>query len=69
MPGSVPVKHCNSIREGDPVDPRGIPKDFFAVMDLSAFPPLARFLCHDPVRSGLSPATDIFPCTMTRSKP
>lgn len=43
----------------DPVDPRGIPKDFFAGMDLSAFPPSAKFLCYDLVRSGLSPATDI----------
>jgi hypothetical protein len=43
----------------DPVDPRGIPKGFFAEMDLSAFPPSAKFLCYDLVRSGLPPSTDI----------
>ena len=43
----------------DPVDPRGIPKGFFADMDLPAFPPSAKFLCYDLVRNGLSPSTDI----------
>jgi hypothetical protein len=43
----------------DPVDPRGIPKGFFEEMDLSAFPPSAKFLCYDLVRSGLPPSTDI----------
>jgi 3-phenylpropionate/cinnamic acid dioxygenase small subunit len=43
----------------DPVDPPGIPQDFFADMDLSAFPPSAKFLCYDIVRRGLSPSLDI----------
>lgn len=43
----------------EPVDPRGIPSDFFADMDLSAFPPSAKFLCYWASRSGLSPSTDI----------
>jgi len=43
----------------DPVDPRGIPKGFFAEMDLSAFPPAAKFLCYDLVRSGLQPTANI----------
>ncbi len=43
----------------DPVDPLGIPKDFLANMDLSAFPPSAKFLCYDLVRRGLPPSTDI----------
>ena len=40
----------------EPVDPRGVPKDFFANMDLSAFPASAKFLCYWLVRSGLSPS-------------
>lgn len=43
----------------DPVDSRGIPKDFFADMDLSAFPPSAKFLCYNIVRTGRTPATDV----------
>jgi 3-phenylpropionate/cinnamic acid dioxygenase small subunit len=43
----------------DPVDPRGVPKDFFAGMDLSAFPASAKFLCYRQVRSGRSPSTNI----------
>jgi hypothetical protein len=42
----------------DPVDPRGIPADFFADMDLSEFPASARFFCYWIKRSGLpSPAS------------
>ena len=43
----------------DPVDPRSIPKDFFAEMELSTFPPAAKFLCYDLQRSGLPPSTDL----------
>jgi hypothetical protein len=43
----------------DPVDPRGVPKDFFADMDLSAFPASAKFLCYRQTRSGLSPSSNI----------
>jgi 3-phenylpropionate/cinnamic acid dioxygenase small subunit len=43
----------------EPVDPRGVPKDFFADMDLSAFPASAKFLCYRQVRSGRSPSTNI----------
>jgi SnoaL-like domain len=43
----------------EPVDPRGVPKDFFADMDLSAFPASAKFLCYRQVRSGRSPSTII----------
>jgi hypothetical protein len=43
----------------DPVDPRGVPKDFFADMNLSAFPASAKFLCYRQVRSGRSPSTNI----------
>ena len=32
----------------DPVDPRGIPEDFFAEVDGSAFPPAAKFLLLRP---------------------
>jgi hypothetical protein len=39
----------------EPVDPRGVPRDFFAGMDLSAFPASAKFLCYWLVRNGLSP--------------
>jgi 3-phenylpropionate/cinnamic acid dioxygenase small subunit len=42
-----------------PVDPRGIPKDFFDEMDLSSFPESAKFLCYIIQRSGGSPSTDI----------
>ena len=43
----------------DPVDPRGLPADFFADMDLSAFPPAAKFICYVLKRSGISPSTNI----------
>jgi hypothetical protein len=43
----------------DPVDPRGVSKDFFVDMDLSAFPASAKFLCYSLVRNGHSPSTDI----------
>jgi hypothetical protein len=43
----------------DPVDPRGVPKDFFVDMDLSAFPASAKFLCYRQTRSGLSPSSNI----------
>ena len=43
----------------EPVDPRGVLKDFFAGMDLSTFLASAKFLCYWAVRSGLSPSTDI----------
>jgi SnoaL-like domain len=43
----------------DPVDPRGVSKDFFVDMELSAFPASAKFLCYWLQRSGFSPSTDI----------
>jgi SnoaL-like domain len=43
----------------EPVDPRGVPKDFFADMNLSAFPASAKFLCYRQLRSGRSPSTNI----------
>jgi len=43
----------------EPVDPRGVPKDFFAGMDLSAFPASTKFLCYWLQRIGFSPVTDI----------
>jgi hypothetical protein len=43
----------------DPVDLRGAPKDFSADMDLSVFPPAAKFLCYDLVRNGFQPTTNI----------
>ena len=43
----------------EPVDPRGVPQDFFADMNLSAFPASARFLCYRHQRSGTPPASDI----------
>ena len=43
----------------DPVDPRGVPKDFFADMNLSVFSASARFLCYWQLRSGRSPSTNI----------
>jgi 3-phenylpropionate/cinnamic acid dioxygenase small subunit len=43
----------------DPVNPRGVPKDFFAGIDLSAFPASAKFLCYRQLRSGRSPSTNI----------
>jgi SnoaL-like domain len=43
----------------DPVDPRGVSEDFFADMDLSAFPASAKFLCYSQVRSGRSPSTNV----------
>ena len=43
----------------EPVDPRGLPKDFFADMDLSAFPASAKFLCYWLQRTGRPPSTNI----------
>jgi hypothetical protein len=43
----------------DPVDPRGVPKDFFDDIDLSAFAASAKFLCYRQLRSGRSPSTNI----------
>lgn len=43
----------------DPVDARLVPKDFFAGVDLSTFPPSARYLCYWATRHGLSPSTNI----------
>jgi len=43
----------------EPVDPRGVPENFFANMDLSAFPVSAKFLCYWLVRSGFSPSTNV----------
>jgi hypothetical protein len=43
----------------EPVDPRGVAKDFFADIDLSAFPASAKFLCYRQVRSGRAPSTNI----------
>src|SRR5262245_47449980 len=43
----------------DPVDPRGVPKDFFAGMDLSVFPASTKFLCYWLQCIGFSPVTDI----------
>src|SRR5215510_6314640 len=43
----------------EPVDPRGVSKDFFAGMDLSAFPASTKFLCYWLQRIGFSPVTDI----------
>jgi SnoaL-like domain len=43
----------------EPVDPRGVPEDFFANMDLSAFPASAKFLCYWLLRSGLSPSMNV----------
>jgi SnoaL-like domain len=42
----------------EPVDPRGVPKNFFDDMELSAFPASAKFLCYWQLRSGRSPSTD-----------
>ena len=43
----------------DPVDPQGVPKDFFADMNLSAFPPSAKFLCYRQLRTGRSVSTNM----------
>jgi hypothetical protein len=43
----------------DPVDPQGVPKDFFADMNLSAFPASAKFLCYRQLRRGRLPSTGI----------
>jgi 3-phenylpropionate/cinnamic acid dioxygenase small subunit len=43
----------------EPVDPRGVPKDFFADMNLSVFSASAKFLCYWQLRSGRSPSTNI----------
>jgi SnoaL-like domain len=43
----------------EPVDPRGVPEDFFADMDLSAFPASAKFLCYSLHRGGHTPLPDI----------
>jgi len=39
------------------VDPRGLPKEFFNGMDLSAFPASAKFLCYWLQRTGFPPST------------
>jgi hypothetical protein len=43
----------------EPVDPRGVSKEFFANMDLAAFPASAKFLCYWQLRSGRSPSAEI----------
>lgn len=44
----------------EPVDPRGLPKDFFADLDdLPAFPASAKFLCYWLKRIGRPPTTNI----------
>jgi hypothetical protein len=43
----------------DAVDPRGVPKEFFAGMDLSPYPKATKFLCYSIARSGRTPSTDI----------
>jgi hypothetical protein len=43
----------------EPVDPRGVSKDFLNDMDLSAFPASAKFLSYWQLRSGRSPSTNI----------
>jgi len=43
----------------EPVDPRGVPEDFFANMDLSAFPASAKFLCYWLQRNGFSPSVNV----------
>jgi 3-phenylpropionate/cinnamic acid dioxygenase small subunit len=43
----------------DPVDPRGVPEDFFADMDLSAFPASAKFICYRLLQNGRTPSSDI----------
>jgi hypothetical protein len=43
----------------EPVDPRGVPKDFFANMDLSAFPASAKFLCYWLLCSRFSPSMNV----------
>jgi 3-phenylpropionate/cinnamic acid dioxygenase small subunit len=43
----------------DLVDPLGNPENFFAEMELTAFPESAKFLCYITHQSGLSLSTDI----------
>jgi hypothetical protein len=43
----------------EPVDPRGVPEDFFVNMDLSAFPASAKFLCYWLQRNGFSPSVNV----------
>jgi hypothetical protein len=43
----------------EPVDPRGVPKDFFDDMELSAFPASAKFLCYWQLCSGRLASTNI----------
>jgi hypothetical protein len=43
----------------EPVDPRGVPKDFFPDIDLSAYPASAKFLCYWLKRSGGLPSPAI----------
>ena len=43
----------------EPVDPRGVPKDFFDDLELSAFPASAKFLCYWQLRNGRPPSTHI----------
>ena len=43
----------------EPVDPRGVPNDFFADMDLSVFPASAKFLSYWLLRIGHLPSPNI----------
>jgi hypothetical protein len=43
----------------EPVDPRGVPKEFFTYTELWAFPASVKFLCYWLKRSGYSPLNDI----------
>jgi SnoaL-like domain len=56
------ILKCSAVYEKDrlePVDPRGVPKEFFLDMDLSQFPASAKFLCYWQLRSGRPPSTRI----------
>ncbi len=43
----------------EPVDPRGVPENFFVDMELSQFPASAKFLCYWLQRTGRPPSTII----------
>jgi hypothetical protein len=43
----------------EPVDPRGVPLDFFADMNLSPFPVSAKFLCYWLQRIGFAPSVKV----------
>ena len=43
----------------EPVDPRGVPNDFFSDMDLSLFPQSAKFLYYWAKRVGLTSSTSV----------